>query len=80
MEGLFRQIGIYSPLGQQYTPEDAGSIMYYKESKDGQYIQEGVNEGGAVSSWIAAATSYSSNALSLIPLYLLFDVWLSTCG
>ena len=75
MEGLFRQIGIYSPLGQQYTPEDAGSIMYYKESKDGQYIQEGVNEGGAVSSWIAAATSYGSNALSLIPFYIYYSMF-----
>ena len=75
MEGLFRQIGIYSPLGQQYTPVDAGSIMYYKEAKDGQYIQEGVNEGGAVSSWIAAATSYSSNALSLIPFYIYYSMF-----
>ncbi|MEE2770284.1 MAG: pyruvate dehydrogenase (acetyl-transferring), homodimeric type [Pseudomonadota bacterium] len=75
MEGLFRQIGIYSPLGQQYEPVDAGSIMYYKEAKDGQYIQEGVNEGGAVSSWIAAATSYSSNALSLIPFYIYYSMF-----
>ncbi len=75
MEGLFRQIGIYSPMGQQYTPVDAGSIMYYKESKDGQYIQEGVNEGGAVSSWIAAATSYSSNGLSLIPFYIYYSMF-----
>src|SRR5690606_38241329 len=61
MEGLFRQIGIYNPEGQKYTPVDKGQVSYYKEDKSGQVLQEGINEAGGMSSWIAAATSYSSN-------------------
>lgn len=75
MEGLFRQIGIYSSAGQQYEPVDSGSIMSYKESTSGQYIQEGVNEGGAISTWIAAATSYSTNQLSMIPFYVYYSMF-----
>ena len=61
MEGLFRQIGIYNPAGQNYTPVDKDQVMYYREDKSGQVLQEGINEPGGMSSWIAAATSYSTN-------------------
>ena len=61
MEGLFRQIGIHSYLGQLYTPQDAGQLSYYKEAKDGQILQEGINESGAICSWIAAGTAYSNH-------------------
>ena len=59
MEGMFRQLGIYSSVGQQYTPHDAGQILYYKEEETGQILEEGINEAGAMSAWLAAATSYS---------------------
>jgi len=75
MEGLFRQIGIYSPVGQLYTPEDSGQIMYYKEAKDGQMLEEGINEAGAFCSWIAAATSYSTNQLAMIPFYIYYSMF-----
>ena len=75
MEGLFRQLGIYSPVGQLYTPVDAAQIMYYREEKDGQILQEGLNEGGAFCSWIAAATSYSNNGLPMIPMYLYYSMF-----
>lgn len=75
MEGLFRQIGIYSPVGQLYTPVDHGQIMYYREAKDGQILEEGINEAGAFCSWIAAATSYSSNKLVMIPFYIYYSMF-----
>lgn len=75
MEGLFRQIGIYSPMGQRYTPEDKSQLMYYRESKQGQLLQEGICEAGAMSSWIAAATSYSTNDLPLIPFYIYYSMF-----
>ena len=63
MDNLFRQIGIYAPLGQLYEPEDAESMMFYKEAKNGQLLEEGINEAGAISSWAAAATSYSGHMM-----------------
>ncbi len=60
MEGMFRQLGIFSQVGQLYNPQDAAQLMYYREDKSGQILQEGINEAGAISSWIAAATSYST--------------------
>ncbi|KTD50890.1 pyruvate dehydrogenase (acetyl-transferring), homodimeric type [Legionella quateirensis] len=75
MEGLFRQIGIYSPVGQLYTPVDREQVMYYKEARDGQILEEGINEAGAFCSWIAAATSYSSNKLTMIPFYIYYSMF-----
>jgi len=75
MEGLFRQIGIYSPVGQKYTPVDKGQVMYYREDKKGQLLQEGINELGAFSSWIAAATSYSSNNVIMIPFFIYYSMF-----
>lgn len=75
MEGLFRQIGIYSPVGQLYTPVDHGQVMYYREAKDGQILEEGINEAGAFCSWMAAATSYSSNKLAMIPFYIYYSMF-----
>ncbi|HHT0591690.1 TPA: pyruvate dehydrogenase (acetyl-transferring), homodimeric type [Legionella anisa] len=75
MEGLFRQIGIYSPVGQLYTPVDHEQIMFYREAKDGQILEEGINEAGAFCSWIAAATSYSSNKLAMIPFYIYYSMF-----
>ena len=75
MEGLFRQIGIYNPHGQEYTPEDKGIVSYYKEATSGQVLQEGINELGAMSSWIAAATSYSTNDLPMIPFYIYYSMF-----
>ncbi len=75
MEGLFRQIGIYSPVGQLYTPVDHGQIMYYREAKDGQILEEGINEAGAFCSWIAAGTSYSSNKLAMVPFYIYYSMF-----
>jgi len=75
MEGLFRQIGIYNPLGQQYTPVDKDQVMYYREDKAGQILQEGINEAGGMSSWIAAATSYSSNNRIMIPFYVYYSMF-----
>jgi pyruvate dehydrogenase E1 component len=74
MEGMFRQLGIYSSVGQLYRPQDADQLMYYREDKSGQVLQEGINEGGAMSSWIVAATSYSTNNADDPILHLLFDV------
>jgi pyruvate dehydrogenase E1 component len=75
MEGMFRQLGIYSSVGQLYKPQDADQLMYYREDKSGQVLQEGINEAGAMSSWIAASTSYSTNNVPMIPfLHLLLDV------
>ena len=75
MEGLFRQIGIYNPDGQQYTPVDKDQVMYYKEDKKGQILQEGINEAGGMSSWIAAATSYSTNNRIMIPFYVYYSMF-----
>lgn len=75
MEGLFRQIGIYSPVGQLYTPVDRDQVMYYREAKDGQMLEEGINEAGAFCSWMAAATSYSSNKLTMIPFYIYYSMF-----
>ncbi|SJN53198.1 Pyruvate dehydrogenase E1 component [Vibrio ruber DSM 16370] len=75
MEGLFRQIGIYNPHGQTYIPEDRGVVSYYKEDTSGQVLQEGINELGAMSSWVAAATSYSTNDLPMIPFYIYYSMF-----
>jgi len=75
MASLFRQIGIYSPLGQLYKPEDAESIMAYREARDGQILEEGINEAGALSSWIAAATSYSVHGLTMLPFYIFYSMF-----
>ena len=75
MEGMFRQLGIYSHVGQLYTPQDAEQLMFYKESTNGQMLQEGINEPGAMSSWIAAATSYSTNGVSMIPFYIFYSMF-----
>lgn len=75
MEGLFRQIGIYSPHGQQYTPQDRELVAYYREDEKGQILQEGINELGAASSWMAAATSYSTNDFPMIPFYIYYSMF-----
>ena len=75
MEGLFRQLGIYSQLGQLYEPEDSDQLMFYKEDKSGQILQEGINEAGATCSWIAAATSYSTNDVPMIPFYIFYSMF-----
>jgi pyruvate dehydrogenase E1 component len=75
MEGLFRQIGIYNPKGQQYTPVDRDQVMYYKEQADGQILQEGINEAGGMASWIAAATSYSTNNRIMMPFYVYYSMF-----
>ena len=75
MEGLFRQIGIYNPAGQNYTPVDKDQVMYYREDKAGQMLQEGINEAGGMSSWIAAATSYSTNNRIMVPFYVYYSMF-----
>jgi pyruvate dehydrogenase E1 component len=75
MEGMFRQLGIWSSVGQLYTPQDADQLMFYKEDKNGQILQEGINEPGAMSSWIAAATSYSTHGVSMIPFYIYYSMF-----
>ncbi|HEU0230330.1 MAG TPA: pyruvate dehydrogenase (acetyl-transferring), homodimeric type, partial [Burkholderiaceae bacterium] len=75
MEGLFRQIGIYAPEGQKYTPVDKDQVMYYREATDGQLLQEGINEAGGFSSWIAAATSYSTNNRIMIPFFAYYSMF-----
>ena len=75
MEGLFRQIGIYAPEGQKYVPVDKDQVMYYRETENGQLLQEGINEAGAFSSWIAAATSYSTNNRIMIPFYIYYSMF-----
>ena len=75
MEGLFRQIGIYATDGQHYTPEDSEQIMYYREDPKGQILQEGINESGAMATWMAAATSYSNHNLPLIPIYMFYSMF-----
>jgi len=75
MEGLFRQIGIYNPQGQLYTPQDRDQVSYYKEDKAGQILQEGINEAGGMASWIAAATSYSTNNRIMIPFFVYYSMF-----
>jgi pyruvate dehydrogenase E1 component len=75
MEGLFRQIGIYAPFGQLYEPVDSDQLAYYKEDQKGQVLQEGITEAGSMSSWIAAATSYASNGLPMIPFYTFYSMF-----
>ena len=75
MEGLFRQIGIYNPEGQKYTPVDRDQVMYYREDKSGQVLQEGINEAGGMCSWIAAATSYSTNNRIMMPFYVYYSMF-----
>ena len=75
MEGLFRQLGIWNQLGQLYTPQDADQLMFYKESKDGQVLQEGINEPGAMCDWMAAATSYSTHGVPMIPFYIFYSMF-----
>jgi pyruvate dehydrogenase E1 component len=75
MEGMFRQLGIYAPEGQKYTPVDKDQVMYYREAKDGQILEEGINEAGAFSSWIAAATSYSTNNRIMVPFYIYYSMF-----
>jgi pyruvate dehydrogenase E1 component len=75
MEGLFRQVGIYSQFGQLYQPEDSDQLMWYREDASGQILQEGINEAGAMSSWIAAATSYSNHGAQMIPFYIYYSMF-----
>ncbi len=75
LEGLFRQIGIYSPVGQLYTPVDSGQLITYKEDKQGKIIQVGINEAGGAAAWIAAATSYSTNNVQMIPFYFFYSMF-----
>ncbi|MEK0435230.1 MAG: alpha-ketoglutarate dehydrogenase, partial [Pseudomonadota bacterium] len=75
MANLFRQVGIYSAQGQLYQPEDIGSILYYREAKDGQILEEGISEAGAISSWTAAATSYSVHGLPMLPFYIYYSMF-----
>lgn len=75
MESLFRQIGIYSPVGQLYTPEDKEQLMYYHEAKDGQVLEEGITEAGCMASWVAAATSYSTHRFPMIPIFTFYSMF-----
>ena len=75
MEGMFRQYGIWNPKGQQYTPQDKDQLMFYKESVDGQILQEGINEPGAMADWIAAATSYANSDFAMIPFYIYYSMF-----
>ncbi|HZP92056.1 MAG TPA: alpha-ketoglutarate dehydrogenase [Burkholderiales bacterium] len=73
MQSLFRQVAIYSPFGQLYEPEDKDELLYYKEAKEGQILEEGITEAGAISSWIAAATSYSAHGVPMLPFYIFYS-------
>ena len=75
MANLFSQIGIYAPQGQLYEPEDSNSLLSYKEAKNGQLLEEGINEAGALSSWVAAATSYSNNKFPMLPFYIFYSIF-----
>ncbi|MBE9540434.1 MAG: pyruvate dehydrogenase (acetyl-transferring), homodimeric type [Proteobacteria bacterium] len=75
MEGMFRQLGIYSSVGQRYTPQDAGQMMFYKEDIKGQILEEGINEAGAFSAWLAASTSYSTHGYPMIPFYIFYSMF-----
>jgi pyruvate dehydrogenase E1 component len=75
MEGMFRQIGIYSSMGQLYTPQDADQLLYYREDKKGQILEEGINEAGAMCSWIAAGTSYANHGVAMVPFYIYYSMF-----
>jgi pyruvate dehydrogenase E1 component len=75
MEGLFRQLGIYSSVGQLYTPQDKDQVMFYREDKAGQILEEGINEAGSISSWIAAATAYSTTGVNMVPFYIYYSMF-----
>ena len=75
MEGMFRQLGIYSSVGQLYEPQDSDQVMFYKEQQDGQILEEGINEAGSFSSWVAAATSYTVNGIQMIPFYIFYSMF-----
>jgi len=75
MANMFRQVGIYAPHGQLYEPEDMGSVLYYRESSDGQILEEGISEASAISSWVAAATSYSVNNVPMLPFYIYYSMF-----
>src|SRR5690606_5823762 len=75
MEGLFKQIGIYSSEGQQYEPVDQGQLLVYREDKKGRILEEGINEAGAFAAWMAAASSYSTNGLAMIPFYIYYSMF-----
>ena len=75
MEGMFRQLGIYSSVGQLYEPQDSDQVMFYKEQIDGQILEEGINEAGSFSSWVAAATSYTVNGIQMIPFYIFYSMF-----
>lgn len=75
MEGMFRQLGIYSSVGQLYEPQDSDQVMFYKEQTDGQILEEGINEAGSFSSWLAAATSYTVNGIQMIPFYIFYSMF-----
>ncbi|HVE49276.1 MAG TPA: alpha-ketoglutarate dehydrogenase [Casimicrobiaceae bacterium] len=75
MANLFRQVGIYAPMGQLYEPEDLGSMLYYRESQDGQILEEGITEAGALASWTAAATAYSVHGLAMLPFYIYYSMF-----
>jgi pyruvate dehydrogenase E1 component len=75
MANMFRQVGIYSPVGQLYEPEDVGSMLFYREAKDGQLLEEGITEAGALSSWTAAATAYSVSGVAMLPFYIFYSMF-----
>jgi pyruvate dehydrogenase E1 component len=75
MEGMFRQVGIYASQGQLYTPQDVGELMYYREDRKGQILEEGINEAGAFCSWLAAATSYSNHNTQMVPFYIYYSMF-----
>jgi pyruvate dehydrogenase E1 component len=75
MEGMFRQIGIYSSMGQLYRPQDADQLLYYREDKKGQILEEGINEAGSMCSWIAAGTAYSNHGVNMVPFYLFYSMF-----
>jgi pyruvate dehydrogenase E1 component len=75
MANLFKQVGIYSSLGQRYSPEDIGSVLSYREARDGQILEEGISEAGAIASWTAAATSYSVHGLAMLPFYIYYSMF-----
>ncbi|HRC88218.1 MAG TPA: pyruvate dehydrogenase (acetyl-transferring), homodimeric type, partial [Thermoanaerobaculia bacterium] len=75
MEGLFRQVGIYAPFGQHYTPVDAEQLMWYREAESGQILQEGITEAGSVSSWIAAGTAYANHRVHMIPFFIFYSMF-----
>ena len=75
MEGMFRQLGIFSQVGQLYTPQDADQLMFYKEDQNGQILQEGINEAGGMADWIAAATSYANHGMAMMPFYIYYSMF-----